>query len=104
MVTHTVKLGDQPLATLTGPLAGALQPIRPDQRLVLSRFAWIRRGAQGIVAETSLRPNTVLLQDGRAHVLLHAFAAPRSLDAALALDVSLPLDSAERARRSRHPR
>jgi oxazoline/thiazoline dehydrogenase len=95
MVTHTVKLGDQPLATLTGPLAGALQPIRPDQRLVLSRFAWIRRGAQGIVAETSLTPNTVLLQDGRAHVLLYAFAAPRSLDSALALDVSLPLNSAE---------
>jgi len=95
MVTHTVKLGDRPLATLTGPLARALEPIRPDQRLVLSRFAWIRRDAQGIMAETSLSPNAVLLQDGRAHLLLYAFAAPRNLDPALARDVSLPLDSAE---------
>lgn len=94
MISRTVKVGDQPLATLNAPESVAPQAIGPEQKLVLSRFAWIRRDAQSLVVETSLGPSTVLLQDGRAHILLYAFAAPRPLDRALARDVSLPLASA----------
>jgi len=94
MISRTVKVGDYPVATLRGPQPVAPQAIGPEQKLVLSRFAWVRRDAQWLVAETSLGPSTVLLQDARAHMLLYAFATPRALDPALARDVSLPLPCA----------
>jgi SagB-type dehydrogenase family enzyme len=47
-----------------------------------------------VIAETSLGPHAVVLEDPRAQTLLLAFAAPRRLDADLAEQSRLPLETA----------
>lgn len=87
-------LGERRLAALWGEPAQEPAPVEPGRRLVLSRFAWVRRTADVLIAETSLGPCGVVLEDSCAHGLVFALAAGCVLDEALAADVGLPLASA----------
>jgi SagB-type dehydrogenase family enzyme len=86
-------LGERRLATLWGEPPGGPKEIPRGQRLVLSRFAWLRRHADVLIAETSLAPCGVVLEDARAHALVFALAPGAATDQALADAVGLPLEA-----------
>ncbi len=79
------------LATLLGS-----QPHPPatGAELVMSRFAWLRRDQDGLIAESATGPEAVRLEDPRATALLTRFARPAALDEALAAAAGLPLAAA----------
>jgi SagB-type dehydrogenase family enzyme len=82
------------LARLSGPASVAPCAVKPGQKLVMSRFAWIRRDGSQLVAESSLTAGRVALEDERAHRLLVAVAPGRELDPGVAHGAGLPLEVA----------
>lgn len=92
--SYQVTLDDVLLATLLGEPSRPYEPLDPGGTYLISRFAWIRRQGEALVAETSLGPCVAVLEDARAGGLLAAFATPRCVDSELAERHSLPLSSA----------
>ena len=90
--TRQVVLDGVPVATLIGEAPRMAEPLQRDRDLVMSRFAWVRREGGRLLAETSLGPCAVVLEDPRVHRLALAFAAPRSADAAVADEPGLPAE------------
>lgn len=87
-------LDGAPLATLVGEPVSTTASPSPGDRLVISRFAWLRRHDGALLAETALGRCTVVLQDPRAAGLLVVFAAPVTLEEALGAHPWLPLPGA----------
>jgi SagB-type dehydrogenase family enzyme len=97
LATRQVVADGVPLITMLeggDRQAKPLQPLEPGGTLAISRFAWIRREGEAVIAETSLGPHAVVLEDARAQTLFLAFAAPRRPDADLAEQLHLPLEAA----------
>ena len=90
----TITLDGERLATLADDKSAARERLEPGCRLVMSRFCWLRRAGEHLVAETSLGPGMVALEDPRAQALAAAFCCARELDAELAQAVGLPVESA----------
>lgn len=89
----SASLGGARLARMLGQGDPAFEP-EPGRQLVLSRFAWLRRDGDELIAETSLGPCAVVLEDPRAQALVCSFSSPRVLDAKTAETAGLPLEVA----------
>jgi SagB-type dehydrogenase family enzyme len=87
-------LGGSRLASLWGAPPHGFGEVAGGRRMTLSRFAWLRRHADVLIAETSLSPCAVVLEDPRVHALVYALAPGAAVDQALADAVDLPLDAA----------
>lgn len=79
------------LATMTGGEPCTPEALDPGTALVLSRFAWLRRERDELVAETSRGPRRVVFADHRAAALALSFDSLRRVDDELACAVGLPL-------------
>jgi SagB-type dehydrogenase family enzyme len=77
-----------PLAEVVGAVQGA--SLDPEVPLVLSRFAWLRRDGDMLVAESARRSGRLNLVDPRAGSLVLRFVNPRSAADAAAAEPSLP--------------
>jgi SagB-type dehydrogenase family enzyme len=91
MTTRNVDLDGVTLATLRTAGDPRCLPARQDMAYVASRFAWLRREGDELIAETSLTDCAVTLEDRRSGALFLALGAPRRLDAGLAEQLGVPL-------------
>lgn len=92
----TVRNGEETVATLVAVASGFRLPPRAEEagKWVLSRFASLRRGAEGMVAESSRSMGLVTLRSPQSVLCVQSFAVPQSVGSAAGAVPGLPLETA----------
>ncbi|HKV39141.1 MAG TPA: SagB family peptide dehydrogenase [Blastocatellia bacterium] len=82
LLRHTVAVGSEPIATITGiglRYRFELRAIDTSRPYLLSRFAYCRREGANTVLETPLGQAQIILHDWRATALISMLAEPRAV-------------------------
>lgn len=72
---------------------GRSEPMSPDRRYYLSRFAYLRREGNAMILEAPTAPACVVVHDPAVGALIAALAVPSTVSALVACAASLPVEA-----------